>query len=296
MRKTCRVKLKEARLGRIGLSKREFKANLSYLAPIAFALVATYFFTLLVIMAQVEVVSITLFPEEAGGPLMNATIFIATMVVAGVAIYIVIRHRLWPVLSLIFRCAVALVVLTLAIFYQQLLFIVLEKDLNEVALLIYATSVVFAATAIYGIFKWRGIKQVTVTLLLGGALGAFLGASIPTTSSLVLLTVLSLYDIVAVYWGPVGKIASEAEPERLKGISFTFRDVHMGLGDLVFYSMLASRMLLVYGFKVWFASSMGILTGVYLGLKVLEKRRMFPGLPIALAFGLIASFAASLVL
>jgi len=278
------------------LSKREFKANLSYLAPIAFTLVATYFFTLLVIMAQVEVVSITFFPEEAAGPMMNATIFIATMVVAGVAIYIVIRRHLWPVLSLIFRSAVAFVVLTLAIFYQQLLFIVLGGDLSEVALLIYVTSVVFTAAAIYGIFKWRGVKQVLVTLLLGGALGAFLGVSIPTTSSLVLLTLLSLYDIVAVYLGPVGKIASEAEPERLKGISFTFREVHMGLGDLVFYSMLASRMLLVYGVKVWFASSLGILTGVYLGLKVLEKRRMFPGLPIALAFGLIASFAAFLVL
>jgi len=247
-------------------------------------------------MAQVEVVSITFFSEEAAGPMMNATIFIATMVVAGVAIYIVIRRHLWPVLSLIFRSTVAFVVLILAIFYQQLLFIVLGGDLSEVALLIYVTSVVFTAAAIYGIFKWKGVKQVLVTLLLGGALGAFLGVSIPTMSSLVLLTLLSLYDIVAVYLGPVGKIAREAEPERLKGISFTFREVHMGLGDLVFYSMLASRMLLVYGFKVWFASSLGILTGVYLGLKVLEKRRMFPGLPIALAFGLIASFAAFLVL
>ena len=278
------------------MSKREFKANLSYLAPIAFTLVATYFFTLLVIMAQVEVVSITLFPEEAAGPLMNATIFIATMVVAGVAIYIVIRRHMWPFLSLIFRSAVALVVLTLAIFYQQLFFIVLGGDLNEVALLIYVTSVVFTATAVYGIFKCKGVKQVLVTLLLGGALGAFLGVSIPTTSSLVLLALLSLYDIIAVYLGPVGKIASEAEPERLKGISFTFKEVHMGLGDLVFYSMLASHTLLVYGFKVWFASSLGILIGVYLGLKILEKRRMFPGLPIALAFGLIASFVGSLVL
>ena len=278
------------------MSKREFKADLLYLAPVALTLVATCVFTLLVMMAQAEVVSITLFPEEAAGPLMNATIFIAMMAIVSVAIYMIVRHRLWHVLNLTFRVAVAFVALTLAIFYEQLFTMVVGGDPNEAALLIYASAVVLTATATYGIFKWRGVKQVLVTLLLGGALGAFLGVSIPTTSALVLLTLLSLYDVIAVYLGPVGRIASEAGPERLKGISFTFKEVHIGLGDLVFYSMLTSHMLLVYGFRAWFASSLGILTGVYLVLKALEKRRMFPGLPIALAFGLTAGFTAFHVL
>lgn len=274
------------------MSKREFKANLLYLAPVALTLVATCVFTLLVMMAQVEVVSITLFPEEAAGPLMNAAIFIVMMAIVGVAIYVIVRRRLWHVLNLMFRVAVAFVVLTLAIFYEQLFAMVVGGDPNEATLLIYASAVVLMSAATYGIFKWRGVKQVFVILLLGGALGSFLGVSIPTTSALVLLILLSLYDVIAVYLGPVGKIASEAGPERLKGISFTFKEVHIGLGDLVFYSMLASHMLLVYGFRAWFASSLGILTGVYVGLKALEKRRMFPGLPIALAFGLTAGFTA----
>ena len=278
------------------MSEREFKANPLYLAPVALTLLVTCVFTLLVMRAQVEVVSITLFSEEATGPLMNAAIFIATMAIVGVTIYMIIKRRLWHVLNLIFRGAVAFVFLTLAIFYEQLFAIVVGGDPYENPLLIYAFAVVLMSTATYGIFKWRGVKQVLVTLLFGGALGAFLGVSIPTTSALVLLTLLSLYDVIAVYLGPVGKIVSEAGPERLKGISFTFKEANIGLGDLAFYSMLASHMLLVYGFGACFASSLGILTGVYIGLKALEKKRVFPGLPFALAFGLTAGFTAFYVI
>ncbi len=273
------------------MSSEGFKADPSYLVPVALTLVTAYFLTLLVMFARVEVVYITLFPEGAGGPLINAALFISMMCITSAIIYAIIKRHLWRILNLMFVITVALVVLVLTIFYVRAFTAAFRGDWNEGAPLTYTSAAILTAIATYGIFKWEGMKRLAIILLLGGGLGAFLGVSIPTGSAIALLILLSLYDVVAVYLGPVGKIASEAEPERLRGISFTFRKVRMGLGDIVFYSMLASRMLLAYGLKAWLASSSGILVGVYLGLKALERKKVLPGLPMALAFGLMAGMA-----
>ncbi|MGC9345818.1 MAG: hypothetical protein ACP5ER_03380, partial [Candidatus Bathyarchaeales archaeon] len=95
---------------------------------------------------------------------------------------------------------------------------------------------------------------------------------------------LAIYDIFAVYRGPVGKIARSGL-EHLRGLSFTFKDVQMGLGDLTFYSMLTSRVLLDSGPLFCFASATGVLIGTFLAFKMLEKKGMFPGLPFPTALG-----------
>jgi presenilin-like A22 family membrane protease len=129
---------------------------------------------------------------------------------------------------------------------------------------------------------------------LGGGLGAFLGFSIPTLSAFMILSFLAVYDAFAVYHGPVGKIAHSGL-EQLRGLSFSFKDIQMGLGDLTFYSMLSGHMLLYFGFISCIASLIGILVGCLLAFKMLEKRGMFPGLPFPILFGLTAGFLVSLL-
>jgi len=97
---------------------------------------------------------------------------------------------------------------------------------------------------------------------------------------------LAVYDIFAVYRGPVGKIAQRGL-EQLRGLSFSFRDVQMGLGDLTFYSMLTGLVLANAGPIFCAASAIGVLVGVFLVFKMLEKRGMFPGLPFPVLLGLL---------
>ena len=123
-------------------------------------------------------------------------------------------------------------------------------------------------------------------LLLGGALGAFLGISIPIISAVLILAFLAIYDVFAVYRGPVGKIAQHGL-DQLRGLSFSFRDVQMGLGDLTFYSMLTGLVLANAGPIFCAVSAIGIMAGVLLVLKMLEKRGMFPGLPFPVFLGLL---------
>ncbi|MEM3061395.1 MAG: hypothetical protein QW265_03205, partial [Candidatus Bathyarchaeia archaeon] len=60
----------------------------------------------------------------------------------------------------------------------------------------------------------------------------------------------------------------------------------IGMGDVVFYSMLASTAMINFGLAEFFTTSLGILIGVFLSFKILEKRELFPGLPLALGLGL----------
>jgi presenilin-like A22 family membrane protease len=128
-----------------------------------------------------------------------------------------------------------------------------------------------------------------VILAIGGALGTFLGNAIPTESTVLILSFLAVYDVFAVYRGPVGKIA-RGGLEQFRGLSISFKDIEMGLGDLTFYSMLAGHMFLNFGWLASLASIIGILMGVLLTFRLLEKRGMFPGLPLPIFLGLAASF------
>jgi len=132
-----------------------------------------------------------------------------------------------------------------------------------------------------------------IVLCLGGALGTFLAASIPTLSAILILCFLAVYDAFAVYHGPVGKIALNGL-EHLRGLSFSFQNIQMGLGDLTFYSLLSGHMLLKFRSPIpCVASIIGILFGCFLSFKMLERKGMFPGLPFPILFGLTASLLTS---
>ena len=93
----------------------------------------------------------------------------------------------------------------------------------------------------------------------------------------------------------MGKIANSGL-DQLKGLSFSFKDIQMGLGDLVFYSMLCAVMLLnsdFGGMLPYVGSWVGVIFGSFLTFRILEKKGIFPGLPLpiflGLGFGLLSS-------
>jgi presenilin-like A22 family membrane protease len=167
------------------------------------------------------------------------------------------------------------------------------SNVDALTLVLSISATVLADYAIFG--KHSRISDLVV-LFLGGALGTLLGFSIPTLSAMLILSFLAIYDIFAVYRGPVGKIARSGL-DQLRGLSFSFRDIQMGLGDLTFYSMLSGSMLVNPSFGVisCLASIAGILFGCLLAFKMLERKGMFPGLPFPIFFGLAAGLLASLI-
>jgi hypothetical protein len=71
----------------------------------------------------------------------------------------------------------------------------------------------------------------------------------------------------------------------------------MGLGDLVFYSMLTGSILLNYNSLLpYVASLIGILLGSFITLIMLEKKGIFPGLPFPVILGLAGGILTALLI
>lgn len=261
------------------------------LTPILASLLFGVFCAFLIWASSIETYAVTPFPEGVGS-VGNAFYFVILVGLGASMLYLLLRKRNHKLINLIIGFALTTAVFLLSVIYLSAAFSLFIVP--HVETLILTLSVFITAIVDFIIFKTRSKFCDAVILCLGGGLGAFLGFSIPTLSSFLILSFLAVYDAFAVYHGPVGKIAHSGL-EQLRGLSFSFKDIQMGLGDLTFYSMLSGHMLLYFGFFPCLASLIGILVGCLLAFKMLEKRGMFPGLPFPILFGLTAGFLVSLI-
>jgi hypothetical protein len=99
----------------------------------------------------------------------------------------------------------------------------------------------------------------------------------------------------------------------LNSMTYSANDWDIGIGDLVFYSMLASQPLTPYfisnhggalmanfGFWIFWVIALftiiGILIGFVITIYLLERNSMLPGLPCSIALGLTGFLGSTLIL
>jgi presenilin-like A22 family membrane protease len=266
--------------------KFRLEATILTLVPVLASLIFGVFCAFLLVTSPFEIYAVTPF-EEGVGSIGNAIYFVVLVGVGAGLLYILVKRRNQKLINWIIGFALTLAFFTFSYVYLSALFerfMVYEVDALALALSAFITFI-----ADFAVFGNKSAAANMAILGLGGALGAFLGISIPTLSTVLILSFLAVYDAFAVYHGPVGKIAHSGL-EQLKGLSFSFKDIQMGLGDLTFYSMLSGHMLLSFGLNSCVASIMGILAGCFITFKMVEKKGMFPGLPFPIFLGLAAGF------
>ncbi|MBC7131454.1 hypothetical protein H5T51_09660 [Candidatus Bathyarchaeota archaeon] len=268
------------------LTDKHFKARLIHLAPIATSLFFGFICSFLILESSLRLYSVTPFPESPEGSIGNALYFLVLIVIGATILLTLVRMKSMKLIVVFTGMALCIAVFFLSIVYLSALSVITVPIRIEA---IIAVAVFLTASSLYLIFKTSSRASNLIILMIGGGLGAFLGASIQTLSAVAILCFLAVYDIFAVYRGPVGKIADHGL-ENLRGLSFSFKEVQMGLGDLTFYSMLAGHMFINFGIIACITSSAGILAGCYLVLRMLEKRRMLPGLPFPISLGLASGF------
>jgi presenilin-like A22 family membrane protease len=243
-------------------------------------------------MSTIELYSVTPFSGDIVGSLGNAFYFVILVGAGATLLYFLLKMRHKKIINVITSLALTIAVFMLSMIY---LFAAFSRFtiLNQEEIILILSSFI-TALAYFAIFRLHGkVCDITV-LCLGGALGTFLGVAIPTLSTVLILGFLAIYDTFAVYYGPVGKIARSGL-DQFRGLSFSFRNIQMGLGDLTFYSMLSGHMLVYFGFIPYLVSMTGILVGCFLAFKMLEKKGMFPGLPFPILFGLTFGLLISLL-
>ena len=268
-----------------------FKAKLIHLTPILASLLFGVLCAVLLLTSSIETYTITPFSEDTFGSLGNASYFVILVGVGASLIYFLLKRKSHKLITLITGFALTTAVFMLSSIY---LFAASSRfSIPHIELLILISSLTITILVGFAIFRTQSRLCNLIVLCLGGALGTFLAASIPTLSAILILCFLAVYDAFAVYHGPVGKIALNGL-EHLRGLSFSFQNIQMGLGDLTFYSLLSGHMLLKFRSPIpCVASIIGILFGCFLSFKMLERKGMFPGLPFPILFGLTASLLTS---
>jgi hypothetical protein len=236
-----------------------------------------------VIGSSIDLYSAAPFPEGIGS-LVNGLYFVILAGIGASLLYLLLKRKSLRLITVITGFA-----LTAATFLVSTVYLYALLSLFNVVyefVLVLVLAILITTVADYEVFRTNGVGSSLTIILLGGSLGAFLGRAIPTLSAVLILSFLAIYDVFAVYRGPVGKMAREGLGQ-LRGLSVSFKDVQIGLGDLTFYSMLVSLVLSIAGPIFCAASAIGILTGAFLAFKLLEKKGMFPGLPFSVALGLM---------
>jgi len=262
---------------------------LPVLAALALAGVLTYGLQ----ASKAEIAPITVFPETPSGVTLNALIFVVMMAVAATMIYLLLRFRRKSIVRYMIMGAMFFVTFFLLNWYSEAYVAYFAPVVNVYDYWWIALTVIASGFLMLGLYKGSSTARLLAVTVVGSLTGTFLGTSIPALTAIVLLAALAVYDLVSVYRGPIGKIAEMTDLEDFQGAVFTVGDLTIGMGDLVFYSMLVSTAMMNLGTLAYVGAFLGVAIGSFLGFKLLERREILPGLPLAIGIGLAAMFIAS---
>jgi presenilin-like A22 family membrane protease len=264
-----------------------FKPRPKHLLPVFLGLLATGILAYpisLVAPAQAQVTPFDV--NSVTGASLNAVVFVFALGASATVMFLLVRRGRMRFIRRLVKGALVLVSFAVAFWYStSILASVVDLSTNlwtSVSLLLSLGIAAAIGLTVFGKGQSRQLSGVTA---LGALTGVFLGYSVGLTTALVLVGALVVYDIVAVFKGPVGELAKAVEAGDLPGAMYTYGELTIGMGDLVFYSLVATTAMVSFGLFSFFGAALGILAGSYLGFRALSKYEMFPGLPFSLLLG-----------
>src|SRR6266567_3806406 len=240
-----------------------FKPRPKHLLPIVLGLVATGILAYPISNSGAPPAQVTPFAGTSiTGASLNALIFVLALGASATAMFLLIRRGRIGFIRRMIKGALILVSFAVVFWYSASL---LSIDIS----LLFTLSIGVAALIGFTVFGKGRIRQLFGVTALSALTGVFLGYSIPLFTAL----------------GPVGALAKTLGSGDLPGAMYSYGDLTIGMGDLVFYSLVATTAMVTFGVVSFLGAAVGILAGTYLGFRALSKYEMFPGLPFSLLLG-----------
>ncbi|MHA1276582.1 MAG: hypothetical protein ACTSQ8_05300 [Candidatus Helarchaeota archaeon] len=248
-------------------------------------------------------------PEDEGGlffALLNALFYTIFAIIGVTLIYFAIKYGKEKILRIFFIVCFGFMGVFIIFFFFYLLLEIFGLVDIIYSVIIIIVSVGLGLFLAYSLLSDQSTpsRKNTALLFFGALIGAFLGVILPTWTAFLLVGILSIYDIFAVFKGPIKKIIEMTENDEDLNIpvDITYGDhnLEIGLGDLAFYSMLSTHILFL-GFQLDFlvkygvigaiipclCATLGIVLGACLTFQLLKKRPILPGLPISIGLGIL---------
>ncbi|MBM3898378.1 MAG: hypothetical protein FJ358_07655 [Thaumarchaeota archaeon] len=223
--------------------------------------------------------------QEGAGPILNSVILIAMAAFATIVMLVLIKLKRESLLKVVLGILIAVgsISISYTVALVWLSYLVDDSSLPALILGVMFAVAVFMVTVRPRFKRVNLIVSLVMAILFATSFAIFLK---PPTS-LVLPVAFAIYDIYAVFAGPLKALLSQKEStvDAFAPLLLNVGGIHIGLGDFIFYGMLPATALLLSG---WYASALVsgiILAGLAATLLFLKRFRMFPGLPIPLIIG-----------
>src|SRR5215471_8473036 len=185
-----------------------FKPRPKHLLPVALGLVVTGFLGYPLFNSGAPTAQVTPFTgDSVTNASLNALIFVFALGASASAMVLLIRKGRMGFIRRMIKVALVVVSFAVAFWYTTSLVSLVINLTDLSTLLLLALSVGIAASIGVTIFGKGKIRQLFGVTTLSALTGVFLGYSIGLITALVLVAALIVYDIVAVFRGPVGALA-----------------------------------------------------------------------------------------
>ena len=269
----------------MGQSEQQtFKPRPRHLFPVALGLIVTGLLSYPFQGASPSVQVTPFVGDSLASASLNAVVLVLALGASATVMFLLIRRGRMRFIRRVVKGALILVSFAVVLWYTSSVWSFPGDPLITTILLLGGSAAIAVAIGVL-VFGKGKIRQLAGVTAVSALTGVFLGSSIGPVTALVLVAALVVYDIVAVFRGPVGALAKTLEPGDLPGAMFSYGELTIGLGDLVFYSLVATTAMVYFGLLPFLGASIGILAGTYLGFRALSRFEMFPGLPFALLLG-----------
>ncbi|MDV3244465.1 MAG: presenilin [Nitrososphaerales archaeon] len=160
-------------------------------------------------------------------------------------------------------------------------------DSYELPLGVAVSLVVVALIGISIFVKNYPWLSTGILAFVGAEVGSFFASTLPPLTALLLPIVFSIYDVYAVFRGPLKQLIGMGGNMALTGMSIKAGEFTLGLGDIVFYTMLPSLALFYLTPLLSLSTILVIDVGVVVTLYLLSRKKLLPGLPIPMLLGVL---------
>jgi presenilin-like A22 family membrane protease len=224
---------------------------------------------------------------SAAGSALNAILLVAFAFVLTLALLWLLRRRMVTSFKVVVFGSVAFSAFILTLVTADDFAIQYLPPALEVPVTFGAAGLVVALVGYIIFVKNRLWLSTAVLAFVGAQVGSFFAETLSPWTALALPVAFSVYDIYAVFKGPLKALVGTAPGIALVGMSVRAGEFTLGLGDIVFYTLLPSLAYFQWGILQSLCVIVAIDVGMVITLFMLTRRRLLPGLPIPMLLGVL---------
>lgn len=229
-------------------------------------------------LGKVSVPAYEPFGNSIQGSVGNSLMMLVTVFFVTFGLVFLVRKKMYNFIKQFLSVFVIFASILISIILTQILLpSIIKSNIFESSLIISLT-----VGTIIGISTFKSknnILGIISALILSVEIATYFAIFIRPPTVFILPIVFALYDIYAVFIGPLKTLIVDSRVS-LGPLIARLGGLQIGLGDIVFYSFLPSVGLILIGINGAIIAILATNIGLAITLLMLKKRKSFPGLPI----------------